>query len=98
MTPKWVRETVWYQIFPERFCNGNKRNDPDWVKPWGYHTVSNLDFYGGDLDGIRQKLPYLQELGITGLYLTPVFESPQVINMIRQITGRSIRASEMKRL
>ena len=76
VTPKWVRETVWYQIFPERFCNGNKENDPDWVKPWGYHTVSNLDFYGGDLDGIRQKLPYLQELGITGLYLTPVFESP----------------------
>lgn len=30
--------------FPERFCNGNKENDPDWVKPWGYHTVSNLDF------------------------------------------------------
>ena len=76
VTPKWVRETVWYQIFPERFCNGNKENDPDWVKPWGYHTVSNLDFYGGDLDGIRQKLPYLQELGITGLYLTPLFESP----------------------
>ena len=76
VTPKWVRETVWYQIFPERFCNGNKENDPDWVKPWGYHTVNNLDFYGGDLDGIRQKLPYLQELGITGLYLTPVFESP----------------------
>lgn len=76
VTPKWVRDTVWYQIFPERFCNGNKENDPDWVKPWGYHTVSNLDFYGGDLDGIRQKLPYLQELGITGLYLTPVFESP----------------------
>ena len=53
VTPKWVRETVWYQIFPERFCNGNKENDPDWVKPWGYHTVSNLDFYGGDLDGIQ---------------------------------------------
>ena len=77
VTPKWVRETVWYQIFPERFCNGNKENDPDWVKPWGYHTVNNLDFYGGDLDGIRQKLPYLQELGITGLYLTPVFELPE---------------------
>ena len=74
--PSWVNSAVFYQIFPERFCNGNKENDPDWVKPWGYHTVSNLDFYGGDLDGIRQKLPYLQELGITGLYLTPVFESP----------------------
>lgn len=74
--PSWVNSAVFYQIFPERFCNGNKENDPDWVKPWGYHTVNNLDFYGGDLDGIRQKLPYLQELGITGLYLTPVFESP----------------------
>lgn len=74
--PSWVNSAVFYQIFPERFCNGNKENNPDWVKPWGYHTVSNLDFYGGDLDGIRQKLPYLQELGITGLYLTPVFESP----------------------
>lgn len=76
VTPGWVRDTVWYQIFPERFCNGNPENDPPNVRQWGYHPVTNREFYGGDLAGIIQKLDYLKELGITGLYLNPVFASP----------------------
>lgn len=74
--PSWVRDTVWYQIFPERFCNGDPQNDPEDVCPWGYHPVTNREFYGGDLEGILQKLDYLKGLGINGIYLTPVFEAP----------------------
>lgn len=74
-TPDWVNDTIWYQIFPERFCNGDASNNPRGVKPWKYEKVQLWDYYGGDLRGIIEKLPYLQELGITGLYLTPVFEA-----------------------
>lgn len=74
-TPDWVNKTIWYQIFPERFCNGDKNNDPKEVKPWIYEKAGLWDYYGGDLRGIIEKLSYLQELGITGLYLTPVFEA-----------------------
>lgn len=76
-TPKWVNETVWYQIFPDRFCNGNKAIDPKEVKEWAgpNEKVTNKERYGGDLQGIINKMDYLQDLGITGLYLTPVNES-----------------------
>ena len=74
-TPAWVNDTVWYQIFPDRFCNGNPgKKDPD-VLPWQTGKVTNSEKYGGDLEGIRQKLPYLQDLGITGIYLNPVMEA-----------------------
>lgn len=76
-TPAWVNDTVWYQIFPERFCNGDPENDPEGVKEWRDHgSVTNEEFFGGDLQGIINKLDYLQDLGITGLYLTPINESP----------------------
>ena len=74
-TPDWVADTIWYQIFPDRFCNGDTTNDSKWAKPWKCEPVQHLDIYGGDLRGIRNKLPYLKELGITGLYLTPIFAS-----------------------
>ena len=74
-TPAWVNDTVWYQIFPDRFCcGGTGKNDPD-VLPWQTGKVTNREKYGGDLEGIRQKLPYLQELGITGIYLNPIMEA-----------------------
>lgn len=75
--PEWVNETVWYQIFPERFCNGDTSNDPEGVLPWREEgSVTNYEFFGGDLQGIINKLDYLEKLGITGLYLTPVNEAP----------------------
>lgn len=74
-TPGWVNETVWYQIFPERFNNGDQSNDPKNTKEWGYHPVSNEEYYGGDLQGIINRLDYLEELGINGIYLTPIFEA-----------------------
>ena len=74
-TPEWVNDTVWYQIFPDRFCNGCPENDGGDVLPWQTGPVTNAEKYGGDLQGIRQKLPYLEELGITGIYLNPIMEA-----------------------
>ncbi len=75
--PKWVKETVWYQIFPERFANGDPENDPQGVKPWGDDKKENIyDFYGGDLQGVLDHLDYLADLGINGLYFNPIFKSP----------------------
>ena len=74
-TPEWVNSTVWYQIFPDRFFNGTpERKDPD-ILPWQTGKVTNSEKYGGDLEGIRKKLPYLQDLGITGIYLNPIMEA-----------------------
>ncbi len=57
-TPAWVRDAVFYQIFPERFCNGDPSNDPPNTEPWGTPpTIRN--FMGGDLQGIFGKLDYL---------------------------------------
>jgi len=73
-TPAWVRDAMFYQIFPERFCNGDPANDPPRVKPWGTKPALR-NFMGGDLTGILNKLDYLQDLGINALYLTPIFKS-----------------------
>ncbi|MDB1124453.1 maltodextrin glucosidase [Vibrio algarum] len=91
--PAWVSEQVFYQIFPDRFCNGNPQisvksgeyqirgGTVDVVKKeWGseigdYKKSSSVEFYGGDLQGIKDKLDYLQDLGITSLYLNPIFQS-----------------------
>lgn len=76
-TPYWVNETVWYQIFPDRFCNGNPAINPENCLKWGSKKkIGHTDLYGGDLQGIINKLDYLQELGITGIYMTPINESP----------------------
>lgn len=109
--PQWAKEVIWYQIFPERFCNGDISNDPtiedikgadpqDLPKSWKIHLWGSdwyklQDYeiengepelwkhilrrrYGGDIQGIINKLDYLQQLGITGIYLNPVFTSPSL--------------------
>ncbi|MFA7710888.1 MAG: glycoside hydrolase family 13 protein [Candidatus Neomarinimicrobiota bacterium] len=105
--PNWIYDAVWYQIFPERFRNGDPNNDPtietlegtwpyekqiqwsvmpwtsDWYKlqPWelfngrDFYYNAQLRRYGGDLQGILDKLDYLNELGINAIYLNPIFES-----------------------
>lgn len=98
--PDWAKDAVWYQVFPERFRNGSRANDPrvdtvpGWkTTPWGIdwyrqtswekrcgdflHSVFHRRF-GGDLLGLREKLDYLQELGITAIYLNPVFLAPSL--------------------
>ena len=75
--PDWVSKTVWYQIFPERFANGNAELSPEGALDWDSSIrPKSSDFFGGDLQGIIDHLDYLQDLGITGLYLCPIFESP----------------------
>jgi cyclomaltodextrinase len=107
-TPTWSKGVVWYQIFPERFNNGDPSNDPkvtdqrgaypfndssafqihpwqsDWYQLQPYEQKNGRDVYyniqrrryGGDLQGILNKLDYLQSLGVNALYLTPIFWSP----------------------
>ncbi|MGG6314080.1 alpha-glycosidase [Paenibacillus macerans] len=72
--PAWVKDTVFYQIFPERFANGDKGNDPKNVQTWGGKPERD-NFFGGDLQGVIDHLDHLSKLGITGLYFTPVFEA-----------------------
>lgn len=75
--PSWVNDTIWYQIFPERFCNGNPSLNPENVCEWREEgSVSNKEFFGGDFAGIQSKLDYLTDLGISGIYLTPINLSP----------------------
>ncbi len=90
VTPDWAKGAVIYQIFTDRFCNGDKSNDvldneyfyigapvrrvEDWDRLPEADDVRN--FYGGDLQGIWDKLDYLQDLGVEVLYLNPIFVSP----------------------
>ena len=87
-TPQFLKGGVMYQIFPDRFCSSGKMHDnvpSDRVmREWGelpYYKpdqnghVWNNDYFGGDLDGIRSKLDYLKDLGVTCIYLNPIFES-----------------------
>jgi len=67
--PQWTGKTVWYQIFPDRFADSKRRNVPSAFVP------DRTNFFRGDLLGITQKIPYLREIGVTGVYLTPVFQS-----------------------
>lgn len=74
--PEWVKTAACYQIFPERFAVGRSDKDLGYVNTaWGVRPTPK-SYYGGDLMGIREKLPYLLELGVNVLYLTPVFCSP----------------------
>lgn len=89
-TPDWAKGAVMYQIYVDRFCNGDETNDvetreyyylgdysakvEDWDKFPAHMGVR--EFYGGDLQGILNKLDYLQELGVEVLYLNPIFVSP----------------------
>lgn len=88
-TPDWLKGGIIYQIFPDRFMNSGKekKNIPedriirsDWggepyFRPDRNGEVLNNDYFGGDLEGIRQKLPYLKDLGVTCIYLNPIFEA-----------------------
>lgn len=109
--PQWAKHAIWYQIFPERFRNGDPSNDPtvedihgadpagpisEWqVHPWGSDWYKLLPYekangdeelwkhllrrrYGGDLQGIIDKLDYLKALGINAIYLNPIFQSPSL--------------------
>ncbi|MBC5863287.1 alpha-amylase [Flavobacterium sp. F339] len=107
-TPSWSKGVVWYQIFPDRFYNGDPSNDPkvndqegaypfdttsdfkihpwtsDWYQLQEYEKSNGKDIYynlqrrryGGDLQGVIDKLDYLQSLGINAIYMNPIFWAP----------------------
>jgi cyclomaltodextrinase len=70
--PAWSSGIVYYQIFPERFAVGDAKKALHAYVPWDSEPTRE-NFFGGDLAGVREKLPYLQSLGAECLYLTPVF-------------------------
>ena len=74
MIPDWVPDAVFYQIFPERFCNGDPSNDPLGTEAWGGEPTRE-NFFGGDLAGIIKKLDYIKDLGCNALYLNPIFKA-----------------------
>jgi cyclomaltodextrinase / maltogenic alpha-amylase / neopullulanase len=73
-TPTWVRDAVFYQIFPDRFANGDENNNTNQTQPWG-ETPNREERQGGDLTGLRKRFDYLSDLGINALYLNPIFEA-----------------------
>ncbi|WP_261132483.1 glycoside hydrolase family 13 protein [Bacillus sp. Marseille-Q3570] len=73
--PDWVSQTVWYQIFPERFANGDPSIDPPGTLAWGSAKPAVDNFFGGDFQGVINHLDYLVDLGISGLYFTPIFKA-----------------------
>jgi cyclomaltodextrinase / maltogenic alpha-amylase / neopullulanase len=73
-TPEWVRDAAFYQIFPDRFAASDRVVKPGPMEPWD-SPPTLYGFKGGDLLGVVERLPYLADLGITALYLTPVFAS-----------------------
>lgn len=89
-TPDWAKGAVFYQIYVDRFYNGDRSNDVEnreysyigetvtRVKQWDKYPASMgvREFYGGDLQGVLDKLDYLQDLGVEVLYLNPIFVSP----------------------
>jgi len=74
-TPYWLQDAIFYQIFPDRFANGDPSIDPANVQPWGA-APHIWGFQGGDLRGIIQRFDYLLGLGINAIYLNPIFQSP----------------------
>jgi len=72
--PAWLTGAVFYQIFPDRFANGNAHNDPANVQTWS-NLPSLYSYFGGDLPGIQRKLDYIQDLGANTIYLNPIFQS-----------------------
>ncbi len=73
--PNWVQNSVIYQIFPDRFENGDQRNDPKDLVPWeGKPTWFNR--FGGDVAGIKKRSGYLKDLGVNAVYFNPIFKSP----------------------
>jgi glycosidase len=70
--PDWPRDAVFYQIFPDRFADGDTANDPPDVQPWGSKPTAQ-NWMGGDLAGVIRHLDYLRALGVNALYFNPLF-------------------------
>jgi len=74
VTPEWVKDAVFYQIFPDRFARSERVVKPPRLEPWDTPPTAR-GFKGGDLLGVEEHLDYLVDLGITALYFNPIFQS-----------------------
>jgi neopullulanase len=73
-TPEWVKDAIFYQIFPDRFAQSKAVPKPSNLEPWD-SPPTTYGFKGGDLLGVVEHLDYLQDLGVTAIYFTPIFQS-----------------------
>src|SRR5258705_4013912 len=74
VTPEWVKDAIFYQIFPDRFAKSDKVLKPHNLEPWD--TLPTVQGYkGGDLYGVIDHLDHIQDLGATAIYFTPIFQS-----------------------
>ncbi len=73
--PGWVKDTIWYQIFPERFANGDRSIDPEGTLVWNSEAPKIDSFFGGDFQGVIDYLDHLVALGVNGIYFTPIFKA-----------------------
>ena len=81
--PSWVRSSVFYQIFPDRFAKSGKVDiTPEWAVPREWNELptgrgknTGVELYGGDLIGVEEHLDHIEALGVNGIYFTPLFES-----------------------
>jgi glycosidase len=73
-TPDWVKHAVFYQIFPDRFARSERVEKPSNLEPWNAPPTPQ-GYKGGDLLGVVEHLDYIQELGVTAIYFTPIFQS-----------------------
>ena len=73
-TPDWIRDAVFYQIFPDRFARSLSVPKPQNLDPWGAPPTYN-GYQGGDLIGVVEHLDYLRDLGVNAIYFTPIFQS-----------------------
>ncbi|MCL4393940.1 MAG: glycoside hydrolase family 13 protein [Chloroflexi bacterium] len=74
ITPEWVRDAIFYQIFPDRFAKSSSLHKPGNLEPWDT-PPSTFGFKGGDLYGVVEHLDYLRDLGVDTIYFTPIFQS-----------------------
>ena len=73
-TPDWVKEAVFYQIFPDRFAQSTRLRKPNGLEPWDA-TPSLEGYKGGDLLGVVEHLDHLEKLGVNAIYFNPIFQS-----------------------
>ena len=74
LTPEWVKDAVFYQIFPDRFATSARVEKPQNLEPWD-SPPTTYGFKGGDLLGVVEHLDYLTDLGVDALYFCPIFQS-----------------------
>ena len=86
----WMKNAVFYQIFVDRFYRGNQEKDDSYINMAWDEKPTPKSFAGGDIRGIIKKLDYLESLGITAIYLTPIFFVRIFLRLVENLTKTKI--------